>query len=776
MACVGLLLLLLLVAAAVPAAASGRAAVIYSAWMNDRHQHEWDPILTGMGYAVDAYANTALSDLTTRLSDYDLVLTTTCCNYVNPVDFSPFAAPFMAYLQQGGLVIFTDGNYPTTINQGLAKLSPALACSFEQGPIMRSQAPEAAKLHPATDASLARIPNDLLPLMEKAGHWAHLLPQAPGWVPVVLDADDKPTLIYQPVGQGLVVAHNYFGFKRSNVTPLGRPLLENVLLLHQALRAGIEVVALDWGEMLPGQNRARIAVRSRSDQPVALRLQWALTADEQPQGTLTMDVTAPPGEARAIEWPYQIKQRGLNTLTLRALKDAEPALELSRQAEVPETLTLFAWRRHARLGDPTFKLEAALNPNRPFDAAAHRLVLRAAIGDAQTRPLSLKPETAEIALPLKGLPLGKGTITARLMRGAQEIAAAEWPLEILPQPYVAIRPDGATTVAGKPFFPVGCYIVPYKLENKDHIYDMMGEIAAGGFNVVYTAADSDAAFERMLSEAERLGVMMMFGGGSKPEWRQRHSDSRPILSWCTIDEPDGGAVLTPAQVAEMSSKILDQDPNRPTYVTLCAPPSYAEFCRTGDIIAPDPYPVGKVWGIDYVARCLESLQGSLQGNRPVWGVPQAFGGYGSYGIPSPAQERNMTYQFLVHGAKGLIYYAYYDGGFDMRQHPDLWAMMSRLAKEVQALAPVLLDPSPGQILRAGPQQQVHALWKRHAGTDYLIAVNASEEDLGEVEFGLPGVRNATLQGLFGEPEATVRQGKLRLPMPPLAVQVLKLTP
>ncbi len=62
----------------------------------------------------------------------------------------------------------------------------------------------------------------------------------------------------------------------------------------------------------------------------------------------------------------------------------------------------------------------------------------------------------------------------------------------------------------------------------------------------------------------------------------------------------------------------------------------------------------------------------------------------------------MTYQALIHGANGLIYYTYQDGKFNVREHPELWAEMKKLVAEVTALSSVLLGPAnDGAQFRAG---------------------------------------------------------------------------
>ena len=100
----------------------------------------------------------------------------------------------------------------------------------------------------------------------------------------------------------------------------------------------------------------------------------------------------------------------------------------------------------------------------------------------------------------------------------------------------------------------------------------------------------------------------------------------------------------------------------------------------------------------------------------------------------------MTYQALVHGANGLVYYTYNDGGFSVREHHELWAEMKRLVAEVNALNSVLLGPADeGVRFLAGPRDMVHALAVRDGQDLYLITVNAEDADAGRVELSVAGL-------------------------------------
>ena len=122
----------------------------------------------------------------------------------------------------------------------------------------------------------------------------------------------------------------------------------------------------------------------------------------------------------------------------------------------------------------------------------------------------------------------------------------------------------------------------------------------------------------------------------------------------------------------------------------------------------------------------------------------------------------MTYQALVHGANGLVYYTYNDGGFSVREHPELWAEMKELVAEVKALSSVLLGPAnEGVRFLAGPGGMVHGLAARDGQDLFLITINTEDADAGRVELGVEGLpANGSAEVLFEERSVDVADGMI----------------
>jgi len=113
----------------------------------------------------------------------------------------------------------------------------------------------------------------------------------------------------------------------------------------------------------------------------------------------------------------------------------------------------------------------------------------------------------------------------------------------------------------------------------------------------------------------------------------------------------------------------------------------------------------------------------------------------------------MTYLALMHGAKGLIYYAYdipsYPGtrAFQLPQDaPELWQAMAPLNRELQWLAPVILEGRRALLPPAAQGDLELATWEYDEGL-YVVAVNTSDQAL-ICHFEVPAAAGKTLQVMF----------------------------
>ena len=94
------------------------------------------------------------------------------------------------------------------------------------------------------------------------------------------------------------------------------------------------------------------------------------------------------------------------------------------------------------------------------------------------------------------------------------------------------------------------------------------------------------------------------------------------------------------------------------------PKPAAAYFQDADIIWTDPYPIPSR-PVTMVSRWVSDAVSIAGPSKPVWAVPQAFdwnvwnkGKIDQAHRPTPEEERCMTYLALVHGAKGILYWAH----------------------------------------------------------------------------------------------------------------------
>ena len=85
----------------------------------------------------------------------------------------------------------------------------------------------------------------------------------------------------------------------------------------------------------------------------------------------------------------------------------------------------------------------------------------------------------------------------------------------------------------------------------------------------------------------------------------------------------------------------------------------------------------------------------------------------------------MSYLSLMAGAKGIIYYTYYDGSFDIRQAPGLLEAVQAFPAEMRGLVPFVLD-GKGELL-AENVDGVYAMAWTLGEERRLVAVNARDK-------------------------------------------------
>ncbi len=264
-----------------------------------------------------------------------------------------------------------------------------------------------------------------------------------------------------------------------------------------------------------------------------------------------------------------------------------------------------------------------------------------------------------------------------------------------PSQRLALRDDGTVLVDGKPFFPLGLYNVS---EASD-----VEELARLGFNTVFNSGN-----EEFLDACDRSDVMFIAHGPGENMQNfsslvrvRRHMEEvywRPsLLAWYVVDEPSLRSV--PVEVIRRASDLVKTiDPHHLTLICDGAPYRSKPYQSLADVACPAHYPIWKQQSLTLVARCLDETVSAIGDEQPLWFVVQAFT-WRNIRFPTVQEERCMTYLAVIHGARGISWYAYKYPNKEILlsvfgNSPELWHEILREVRELNELASILVGRRP----------------------------------------------------------------------------------
>ena len=240
-------------------------------------------------------------------------------------------------------------------------------------------------------------------------------------------------------------------------------------------------------------------------------------------------------------------------------------------------------------------------------------------------------------------------------------------------------------------FPIGIY---------GATEDVFGELKEAGFNCVLASSTKDYVLS-----AKENGLKCIVGIPGKNtknglDVRIRETiNTNNILCWYLDDEPEGRGI-SPIHIWKWGNYIHSFDENQLTGLALVRSKRASDYGDAVDVLMVDTYPIpGRpvTWlsdSIDESSRCMSNK------GKQVWAVIQAFSW--SYFRDSPIlknaknptfeEERCLTYLAIVHGAKGILYYTYKGGKYEIKDFPEHWNDVKKIASELNILSPVLTAP------------------------------------------------------------------------------------
>lgn len=375
------------------------------------------------------------------------------------------------------------------------------------------------------------------------------------------------------------------------------------------------------------------------------------------------------------------------------------------------------------------------------------------------------------------------------------------------------------------FLPIALY---HALDGRHGDRDFaLEEVRQAGFNTVHVWEGQ--AMEAAVAAADRAGLQIV-PHYPTPAQAAAFRDHPRILAWYLHEEPSllvpkGGQDAALDEFAAQRAALKAVDPVHPVFA-LDAPPAPAgeavwrRWADAGDVSAHWNYPVGlapmtSLEGRRAVPASVLAAVDVTGGAKPVWLTVQAFGAVvRNWRMPSPAQLRAMVYAGVIHGATGVILFAYdsfvtragdvlgiapapaADYGsmpdIDRDGTPplvvddaalaasrDLWQEAVRINGELAVLAPAILGPTSADaytVWLESPslgRSPVRALLKDTAEGPVLMAVNLTDEPV-RVRFAFARPVGGVARLLDPSPAPVLDGRGWAETFPPFGVQVYRL--
>ncbi|MFC2097255.1 hypothetical protein ACFLSI_02860 [Bacteroidota bacterium] len=359
-------------------------------------------------------------------------------------------------------------------------------------------------------------------------------------------------------------------------------------------------------------------------------------------------------------------------------------------------------------------------------------------------------KTNFVEFPLAELPFGESSLNLIVKDNTLTITGIKVKIIRLEPKLNEVKIDRATgglIVNNAPFFPFGfyCYspVQPTLAE----------EEVVKGFNMMspYQNIQSRSLGERKayMDRCAELGMKVHYnllsvagGGGvgfdqvkNKSDNKKRNlliseietfRDHPALLAWYISDEPTGHKI-SPEELEEDYRLIRELDPYHPVTIVFMAPKRAREYSNTMDIVMADPYPLphGSVMEVNNVAKRLHK---EFVHEKPVWMVPQAFGGSEWWLREPTAKEiRVMTYLSIINKATGIQYFVRH-GLSSFPKSTETWSECGVIALEIAELTPHLLSIEMSPLVESHTMGVKVNAWKKD-GVITVIAVNTLNKPL-----------------------------------------------
>ncbi|MGI5819026.1 MAG: hypothetical protein ACOX9R_13110 [Armatimonadota bacterium] len=298
-------------------------------------------------------------------------------------------------------------------------------------------------------------------------------------------------------------------------------------------------------------------------------------------------------------------------------------------------------------------------------------------------------------------------------------------------------------VNGEPMLPVGIYRVAQESD--------LPVVAEANFNFVITPSRMISV--RYAEAARDAGMHVILASdtldGQFWEYMARKFYGHPMMiGWSGLDLPDTKFVaLDNLRQAYRKARsgpypaIAEADPHHPLFLALRPNATMEQFAELADIVLAWGGPVPR-WPVTAIADSVQTAREAVRDSKPVWAIIQSSGQRWDSELsptplrddrpPTPAEHRAMVYLSLMAGADGLVYHAWGLPAIGTRpsyhiprDEPELWKSIVETNRQLDWLAPALLNGEPEPIELAHDAPVRLAAWQKD-GARIVVAVNTAD--------------------------------------------------
>ena len=218
-----LLLTILMLTFVSAALHSETIATVYSDYGSYLYKNSHIGEITGLGYTHIGYENKDISSLCENINNYSAVIFCPAYNYSNTVDFTLYKEQLNNYVNNGGILIITDANYPSHY-QWIGQVFPNYY--FSSGVAELEQEGYNSIYANSHSPLLDNVPSIPLP-------WCRTDKVSPDWKILARDRHMNPSTVYATIGKGILLASTSYiqqGFPSAQ-------FIKNIIAYRQSNRS-----------------------------------------------------------------------------------------------------------------------------------------------------------------------------------------------------------------------------------------------------------------------------------------------------------------------------------------------------------------------------------------------------------------------------------------------------------------------------------------------------------------------------------------------------------